>query len=63
MDDLTFSRAQLKALDAHALKIKDSITITAKHEEDGMILVEPAKRRGEGLGKWMMRDGSWRKEN
>lgn len=62
MDDLTFSARQLKKMVEHAEKIKDSIVITAKHEEEGMLFLEPSKRRGEGKGKWMMRDGSWRKE-
>lgn len=56
MDHVHLTRAQIK----HLATRNEDVTISAKHEEDGMVFVEPTKRFGEGKGKWLKRDGKYR---
>lgn len=56
MDHVHLTRAQIKEL---AKKDVD-VTISGKHEEEGLIFVEPRKSFGEGKGRWMKRDGKYR---
>lgn len=54
MDDVTLTRAQVKALD----KLNADVCISATNADERMIYVERVKYRGKpGEGKWMLASG------